>query len=110
WPHGARPGGLLALERRLQGPGELWRRQPRHRRGIGPVDRLEERSDALVLLRRDRVQLGKAEEAQLALTLTHDLRPGIGIGCIPFVDRDNQRTARLENVPGEVRVLLRDAL
>src|SRR5919108_6487556 len=59
----------LALHRRLHGARELGRRQPRHRRGMGAIDRAHQLGEPLAAFRRDVMRLGEAEETELPLQL-----------------------------------------
>ena len=109
-PNHAGAWRLLPGERRLQRPDELGCGQSGHRRRIRPIDRGEQASDSLALACRNRVQLGKAQETELALELALDPRTRVGIGRVPFVDGDHQRAPGLEDVPGDMRILLGNSL
>ena len=53
--------------------------------------------------------LGEAEEAELPLQLGLHALARLLVGRVPLVDREHHRAAALEDVAGDVRVLLGDA-
>ena len=62
----------------------------------------------LAVARRDRVQRGEPRNPSLRSSSRLTLARALGVSVVPFVDRDHQRAARLEDEAGDVRVLLGD--
>ena len=52
----------------------------------------------------------RTQEAQLAVEVALGLGPLLGVGRVPLVDGDHDRAAGLENVAGDMRILLGDAV
>src|SRR5690606_36250356 len=109
-PSGAPPRRRLALDRLVQRARELRRGDPGHRRRVGRLHRAHQRGDAESLECGDEMPLREAQEVQSAVELAaHALAP-VGVGEIPFVHRDDERTAGLEHVAGDRRILVGDVL
>src|SRR3954463_1753320 len=110
---GADDAGLwrgLLLDGGDQGAGELGGGEAGHGGGVGGVDGAHQDAHALALLRGDGVALGVAEEAELPLELgLYAVALFLGRG-VPLVDGEDQRAAALEDVAGDVGVLLGDAV
>ena len=82
-----------------------------HRRGVGGVDRAHQLADAAPFLRRDVVVMGERRgsaslrsNSRLTSSRRSARQP------VPLVDADDQRAPGIEDVAGEVRILLGDVL
>ncbi len=109
-PDQAGPRRGLSFDRRDHGARDFGRRQTRHRGGMRYVHGVHERAEALALLRGNEVRLGKAEEAELPEDLGLHAGARFLVRRIPLVDGKHHRAAALEDVAGDVGVLLGHAV
>ena len=100
----------LMLDRRLQHTCQFRRLQLGKGRCVRLQHRFEQTIHALTFKRARKMKARKVQKWQL----THDIDLHaiffIRIHGIPFVHRDHQRTPRLQNESGHVRILLRNIL
>ena len=89
---------------------ELRGGQARHRRGVGGVDRAHQLPQALALLRRDHVALGEAQKSELPLQVRLDALAHLPVGLVPLVHRDHDGAPALQDVAGDVRILIGHAV
>ena len=109
-PETSIPARCLVRHGLDQKPGQHWGRHLHRRRCMRLQQRLPHRRQSHTLDRRDVQHRRELQEGQAGLYGALQLLALILVGGIPLVDRHDHSTARLEDVAGDVRILVAHTL